>query len=146
VVTARETGRACGDGGDRGDRGEVVGVGHPDSRGESWDWDHTNPPHPHHPLFDQSNLEFMKCNNLLTTGKTQPLANLLNLSNLISGGGVCSCGPHGKRGAALEPLPVLEGWGESPPREGRPRMARGKLFRPHRHFPTFGQAKLCLTH
>ena len=43
--------------------------------------DHTNPPHPHHTLFDKFKLGFIKCNNLLNTHRIELVhcdSNLLN--------------------------------------------------------------------
>ena len=34
-------------------------------------WDHTNPPHPHHHPFNKFKLEFIKCNNSLNARKTE---------------------------------------------------------------------------
>ena len=45
------------------------------------DWDHTNPPHPHHPLFN-------KC--VLLCKSNQGPSSI----NLWGGGGVGLCGPH----------------------------------------------------
>ena len=34
-------------------------------------WDHTNPPHPHHHPFNKFKLEFIKCNNSLNARNTE---------------------------------------------------------------------------
>ena len=44
-------------------------------------WDHTNPPHPHHPLFSKSKLGCIKCNNLLNTHNTELVHCNSDLSN-----------------------------------------------------------------
>ena len=35
------------------------------------DWDHTNPPHPHHHPFNKFKLECIRCNNSLNARKTE---------------------------------------------------------------------------
>ena len=62
-------------------------------------WDHTNPPHPHHPLFNTFKFGLIKCNNLLNAHKTELVhcnSNLLNRfeSDLWGWGGVGLCGPQ----------------------------------------------------
>ena len=46
-------------------------------------WDHTNPPHPHHPLFNEFKFGYIECNNLLNTHTTELVHRTLSLLNLF---------------------------------------------------------------
>ena len=70
--------------------------------------DRTNPPHPHHLLFNKFKSGFIKCKNLLNTQETEPVHcswNLSNALNMTCVGGVGFCGPHCHRRGAPRARP-----------------------------------------